>query len=304
MKNNYKGLLADVLNIKYYENEPLSEHCSFKIGGPCPIFIEIDSVSTLQTIVRKFNEAGIDFLFLGNGSNMLFPDEGIDKPVIHFASEFNKLTVNGDRIFAQAGISLAALANAAQRAGLSGLEFASGIPGSLGGAVLMNAGAYGGEMSQVLESAELMDKHGNINTFKCEEMNFGYRHSLAMTDSLIVLSATFKLKFADKAEILAAQQELNKRRREKQPLSFPSAGSFFKRPEGNFASALIEQSGLKGFRIGGAEVSTLHAGFIINVDNASYSDVIALMEHIQKTILSKHGILLQPEVRIIQGNNK
>lgn len=304
MDNTYKGLLADVLNVKYYENEALKEHCSFKIGGACPLFVEIDSIFTIQQIIAKLNEKNLKFMILGNGSNVLFPDEGIDEVVLHFGADFNKMSISGDEIYAEAGVSLASLANTAQKAGLSGLEFASGIPGTLGGAVLMNAGAYGGDMSQVIRRVIAIDRLGNKLELSNPQMNFGYRHSRAMTDSLIVLGAYIKLKPGDKAEILKCQQDLNKRRSEKQPLNFPSAGSFFKRPSGNFAGALIEDCKLKGFRIGDAQVSELHAGFIINVGTATYKDVVSLMEHVQKTVFDKHGIMLNPEVRIIKGRNK
>lgn len=304
MDNTYKGLLADVLNVKYYENEPLKEHCSFKIGGACPLFVEIDSIFTIQQIIAKLNEKNLKFMILGNGSNVLFPDEGIDEVVLHFGADFNKVSISGDEIYAEAGVSLASLANTAQKAELSGLEFASGIPGTLGGAVLMNAGAYGGEMSQVIKSVIAIDRLGNKLELDNPQMNFGYRQSRAMTDGLIVLGAYIKLKPGDKAEILKCQQDLNKRRSEKQPLNFPSAGSFFKRPSGNFAGALIEDCKLKGFRIGDAQVSELHAGFIINVGTATYKDVVSLMEHVQKAVFDKHGIMLNPEVRIIKGRNK
>lgn len=299
MQESLKRLLKHFASLNYSENEALSSHTSIRVGGRCKLFIEVESTDVLAELLQRCRAEGIPYIVLGNGSNMLFSDDGFDGVVLHIGKGMADMHVHDGIIEAQAGVSLAALANFAQKNSLSGLEFASGIPGSLGGAVLMNAGAYGGEMCQVILDVSLMDASGRVFTLSNEEMAFGYRKSKAMQERLIVLSARMQLRLGDKDAILALQQELNQRRREKQPLNFPSAGSFFKRPTGYFAGALIEGAGLKGKSIGGAQVSLLHAGFLINTGNASAADFVALMRLIQETIKEKYDVVLEPEVRLI-----
>ncbi len=289
--------LYDIPDITVKENEPLSQHSSFKIGGPAKVFIEAKTANAVVSAREVLNKFNLLPLVIGNGSNILFPDCGIDGFVLKLSC--NKVTVNKNRLYAEAGASLALIANIAMRNSLTGLEFAHGIPGTLGGAVIMNAGAYGGEMSQVLNSSMYLSKDG-IFELSLQEHNFGYRTSFYKHNpELTVLSATFDLHEGTSTEISDKMSELATRRREKQPLEFPSAGSVFKRPEGYFAGALIEQCGLKGFSVGGASVSQKHAGFIINKGGATADDVKKLIEHIQSTVLRETGVLLECEICIL-----
>jgi UDP-N-acetylmuramate dehydrogenase len=257
-------------------------------------------VEELQQILQLQREQAIACFLMGNGSNLLIRDGGIRGLVIVLADRFSSVIQESTvQIKAQAGVRLGALARFAWQKGLGGLEFASGIPGTLGGAVTMNAGAYGGEMQQVIESVTAINHEGELFTFNGEEMDFGYRHSRIMEEDLIVVEATLKLVPKEPQEIKAYMDDLAERRRSKQPIQYPSAGSFFKRPPGNFAGALIEQAGLKGTRVGDAQVSELHAGFIINLGEATAKDVLQLKELVQQRVFEQSGILLEPEVRIV-----
>ena len=243
-------------------------------------------------------ESGVPVTVIGCGSNLLVSDAGIRGLVIALGKPFSRIEVRGNAIFAQAGARLSAVANAALAHGLTGLEFASGIPGSVGGGAYMNAGAYGGQLSDVLTEVELL-RDGMAVRVPASEMDFGYRHSAAMESGALITGATFALQPGDPEEIRARMDDLNGRRRDKQPLEYPSAGSTFKRPEGYFAGALIEQAGLKGCRIGGAMVSEKHAGFIVNAGNATAQDVFELIMRVQHTVLDRSGVWLEPEVRLI-----
>ena len=244
-------------------------------------------------------QEGWPLLVLGNGSNLLAADSGLDMLVVH-TGRLDSLERAGEKtIRAGAGVSLAKLSSFAQREGLSGLEFAHGIPGSLGGGVCMNAGAYGGEMKQVLSAVTAWFPGGGVRRLSLEELHLSYRHSIFSEKQGAVLEAEFHLEPGDPAQIQAQTADFDRRRREKQPLEYPSAGSTFKRPEGHFAGALIEQCGLKGFRTGGAQVSEKHAGFVINAGGASCADILALVAHIQKTVYGQTGVHLEPEVRIV-----
>lgn len=280
-------------------NSPLKNLTTMRVGGNAACLVEARDAATVKTVVETTKAFKVPLLVIGNGSNMVVSDQGFPGVVLHISKEMAQIHCDGERIIAQAGALLPAVSRLAADNSLTGLEFASGIPGSIGGAVVMNAGAYGSEMKHVLESVEVL-ADGQIKTFSVDDLNLSYRHSILMNHpDWIVLSATFKLAHGDHAQIIAQMNDLNARRREKQPLQYPSSGSFFKRPEGHFAGALIEQSNLKGFSVGGAQVSQLHAGFVINTGNATADDVYQLMLHVQKTVMEKFQVSLQPEVRLI-----
>lgn len=294
---NIEKLYAFAPRARVLENEPLARHTTFRVGGPADVLFLPESAQELQRAMELAREAGEDCLVIGNGSNLLVRDGGVRGLVIKLAGPMSGVSVEGTAIRAQAGASLSQVSRAALQASLTGLEFASGIPGSLGGALAMNAGAYGGELSQVVrEAMVLMD--GRVQTLSREELAMGYRTTRVLREGGIVLSAVLDLKEGDAPQIAATMDELNRRRREKQPLSFPSAGSTFKRPEGYFAGALIEQAGLKGYAIGGAQVSEKHAGFLINRGGATASDLLRLIEYVQERVYAQSGVRLETEVRI------
>ena len=294
---NIEKLYAFAPRARVLENEPLARHTTFRVGGPADVLFLPESAEELRRAMELAREAGEDCLVIGNGSNLLVRDGGVRGLVIKLAGPMSGISVEGNSIRAQAGASLSQVSRAALQASLTGLEFASGIPGSLGGALAMNAGAYGGELSQVVrEATALLD--GEVRTLSREELAMGYRTSRLLREGGIVLSAVLDLKEGDASEIAETMDELNRRRREKQPLSFPSAGSTFKRPEGYFAGALIEQAGLKGYAIGGAQVSEKHAGFLINRGGATASDLLRLIEYVQERVYAQSGVRLETEVRI------
>jgi UDP-N-acetylmuramate dehydrogenase len=279
------------------ENEPMAAHCSFRIGGPAEVFAEPEDEKTLCALWRWLRAHDAPVTVVGNGTNLLVHDEGVRGVVLHLGEGFSEVRPEDGGLYACAGATLAHLATAAKDAGLAGLEFAHGIPGSLGGAVLMNAGAYGGEMRDVVTSVCYLNKNGEIG--ETWEPGFAYRRSRFMDRDELIIGAHLRLTPGDPAAIHARMMELWAKRSASQPLDKPSAGSTFKRPATGYAAALIEQAGLKGFAIGGAQVSEKHAGFVINTGNATFADVTALMEHIQKTVFEKSGVRLEPEVRII-----
>lgn len=282
------------------KEEPMARHTTFRVGGPARRFVRPVSQEACGALLELADREGWPVLVIGNGSNLLVSDAGLDRLVVHTGG-LDSLERTGERtIRAGAGVSLARLASFAQREGLGGLEFAHGIPGSLGGAVCMNAGAYGGEMKQAVASVTAWFPGEGVKELPAGELDLGYRHSIFSSRQGAVLAAEFMLAPRDMDEIRAEIEELDRRRREKQPLEFPSAGSTFKRPEGHFAGGLIEQCGLKGFRIGGAQVSEKHAGFVINTGGAACADVLALIEHIQKTVMEQTGVKLETEVKILR----
>lgn len=283
------------------EQEPMSRHTSFHIGGPAALMALPKSREEAACAVRTAAGLGIAPFFMGNGSNLLVPDEGVDRFLIKSVPGLERCQVQGTQLLAGAGISLARLAAFARDEGLTGLEFAHGIPGSVGGAVCMNAGAYGGEMSQVVSSAAVLFPDEGIRTLTGEALGFSYRHSL-LTDCPdgVVLSAVFRLQPGDPAAIKAKMDELMTRRKTSQPFEYPSAGSTFKRPEGHYAAALIDQCGLKGLTVGGAQVSEKHAGFVINTGRATCDDVTDLMAEIQTRVFNATGVRLDPEVKIVE----
>ena len=279
-------------------DEPMAAHTTFRVGGPADLFYLPRSAAELKKALQAADSAGVPALVIGNGSNLLVRDGGVHGLVIALGEDFSTVRVEGTTLFAEAGARLSRVAQTAQAAGLAGLEFASGIPGTLGGGVAMNAGAYGGQISDVLIDAEVL-LDGEVRTLDRAALEMGYRSTLPLRKGGIVTSARFELTPDDPAVIDARMRELNARRRDKQPLNFPSAGSTFKRPEGYFAGALIEGAGLKGASVGGAQVSHKHAGFIVNTGSATAADVLALIHHVQEAVYQKDGVRLELEVRVV-----
>lgn len=275
--------------------EPMSRHTTFRIGGPAELFVETSGVDAAKLALESAYAAGVTPTVIGNGSNLLVSDDGIKGLVIKISG--GECTCDEGKVSVDAGVSLVTVSRFAQRMQLEGMEFLYGIPGSMGGAVVMNAGAYGGEISQILTGTTYYSPSDGVCELSAEEHDFGYRTSFFKHNpQAIVLRSSFKLKSCDGKEVLSRMDELMKRRRDKQPLEYPSAGSVFKRPPGYFAGALIEQCGLKGFSVGGAQVSEKHAGFIINRGEATCDDVCKLIEHIRKTVLKNTGVELECEV--------
>lgn len=294
------ALFAEKLGATVEFNAPMKKYTSFKCGGNASILITPDSSDSLQKIISYCYTKNVKPLMIGNGSNLLVTDNGIDNVVIKIGSKMSKIELIDDTtIFCEAGASLKSLCMFALENSLSGLEFAYGIPGTLGGAVYMNAGAYGGEMKDVLFSCKHIDADGNIGELLQDELDLRYRGSAYTDNGFTIVSAIMKLKKAEMTDIKAAMDDKLQRRKDKQPLEYPSAGSTFKRPEGYFAGALIEESGLKGYTVGGAQVSEKHAGFVINKNKATATDVITLIKDVQKIVFEKHGVMLETEVKII-----
>lgn len=292
--------LAQQLGCKVYRNEPLSEHTTFRIGGPCTVMIVPDNVEDLSKLVRFSSENGLRTLVMGKGSNMLCADEGFKGAVFLFDNTMGEIEQTDDvTLRAFSGASLISVCRKALELSLTGLEFAYGIPGTVGGGVYMNAGAYGGEMKDVVSSVTAMDRRGNLRTYRPAQLDFTYRRSRFYHSDEMIISADFTLKQGDKAEIEAKMKELMGRRKDKQPLEFPNAGSTFKRPEGQFAGKLIQDCGLRGYSVGGAQVSEKHCGFVINKGGATCNDVRGLIDHIQRTVHDDTGFDLECEVRII-----
>ena len=286
--------------VKYTENADMAKHTTFRIGGPARLLVEPNSVDSLEAILKACKAEGVKPIVLGNGSNVLVRDEGIDGVVIVMGDEFSKIEYAGnDLVRVQAGAKLVDLCRFALEYSLGGLEFAFGIPGTVGGAAFMNAGAYGGEMKDVVWVVNHIDLDGNRGSFQGSELDFSYRHSAYVDSDLIITSVIFHLEQDNAEGIKNNMDDVQRRRKAKQPLEYPSAGSTFKRPEGYFAAALIDECGLKGYSVGGAQVSEKHAGFVINTGGATAADVLALMDHVQKTVLEQKGVALEPEVRII-----
>ncbi len=290
-KKKYPGAAAR-------ENEPMSAHTSLKIGGEAAAYFEPVSAEELKSIVSACAEEGLRYFVLGKGSNVLFADGRLDLAVIS-TSGLSEIKTEGETITAGAGAALSKIASAALAASLTGFETLHGIPGSLGGAVYMNAGAYGGEIKDVCESVTVLE-NGEIREYAARDCDFSYRHSAFEEKEAVIISARFRLKPGDPEKIRAIMRDLSDRRRAKQPLEFPSAGSTFKRPTGDFAARLIEAAGLKGRQNGGAQVSEKHAGFLINRGGATFEDFYGLMVTVQKEVFKFSGVLLEPEVRIIR----
>ncbi len=280
-------------------NEPMKNHTAFKIGGPADLMILPKSVEEIEKILNILLSCQEGCFIMGNGSNLLVSDKGIRGTVLKIGDQFSNVDIEDTAIRAQAGLLLSSLSKMAAKEALSGIEFAGGIPGTLGGAVAMNAGAYGGEMKDIVEEVTLIDRKGKITRLGRDAMSFGYRTSIVSESNQIVLDALLKLRKGETAEILGKMNELNQRRSDKQPLTVPSAGSTFKRPEGYFAGKLIQDAGLKGLRHGDAMVSDKHSGFVVNTGKASAEDVLALIKTVQKVVFDKFGVMLETEVRFI-----
>ncbi|MBR1861802.1 MAG: UDP-N-acetylmuramate dehydrogenase [Lachnospiraceae bacterium] len=280
--------------------ETLSAHTSFRIGGAAGCFVEIGSPKELTDVSEYLKREKIRFFVLGNGSNTLFSDEGFDGVVLHIGKGLSEIKVRGNVIYAGAGALLSAVSKQAAANSLSGLEFAAGIPGTVGGGLVMNAGAYDGEMKQVVKSAQVITPEGGLRELGIGELKLDYRSSILRHSGYIVTGVTFELKPGDKNRILGMMEDFGIRRREKQPLELPSAGSTFKRPEGNFAGKLIMDAELRGFQIGGARVSDKHCGFIVNTGNATSEDVVKLIETVQKRVYERFGVMLEPEIEIVK----
>lgn len=281
-------------------DEPMKLHTTFRIGGNADYFVKPESIEEIKALTECAKRHGIAYYVLGNGSNMLISDEGYRGMIIRLGEEFSAITMqDNDMISVQAGAKLSRIGNEAAAKGLTGFEFASGIPGTVGGAVVMNAGAYGGEIKDIIVSATVLTQEGNVVTLSNDELELGYRTSIIQKKGYIVLLAVFKLEKGDEAQIRSRMKELAEKRREKQPLEYPSAGSTFKRPEGFFAGKLIADAGLKGFKVGGAQVSEKHAGFVINTGSATACDVIELTDEVKRKIKQIYGVELELEVKKI-----
>lgn len=284
-------------NIK--QNEPMKAHTSFKIGGEADVFVSPTTKEQLVDVINICKTHQVPYYIIGNGSNLLVSDKGFRGVIIEVSKNLSAIRVEDNRIVAQSGALLARIAKVAEGESLTGFEFAHGIPGTLGGAVTMNAGAYDGEISHVIVSAEVIDEAGSIKILSKDELELGYRTSIIQKKGYIVLEATIQLQQGIQENITARMKELAQKRRDKQPLEYPSAGSTFKRPVGHFAGKLIMDSGLRGFAIGGAKVADKHCGFVINSDEATFEDVMNLIEHIQHVVKDKFQVDLEPEVRVI-----
>ncbi len=281
------------------EQEPMDRHTTFRIGGPADHFLQPRDAGELQRIIDICEREQVPWFIMGNGSNLLVSDRGYRGVVIQLYRNMAQISIEGCRMTAQAGAPLTALSKRAMDASLSGLEFAGGIPGTLGGAVAMNAGAYGGEMKDVLEEVRVLDRSGRQSSLQADQLEMGYRTSVIKTEGYIVLEAVLKLHPGDAGMIRDTMQDLAKRRASKQPLEYPSAGSTFKRPEGYFAGKLIMDAGLKGYRSGDAQVSEKHCGFVINRGHATGADVAAVMSHVKKKVREQFQVELEPEVRFL-----
>lgn len=298
-KEMYDSLKEVISEELIFIDEPMDKHISFRVGGPADILVRPTTEEEIKAVFKFATEKNIPFFVKGNGTNILIKDGGFRGLVIELSDNFSDYKIEGNLITVQTGALLSVIGREAMRASLTGFEFASGIPGTLGGALAMNAGAYGGEMKNIVKSARLMDCEGNITEYTNEEMNFGYRHSRLTDEKKIAISAVIELEKGNYEEIKEKMDDLAYQRRSKQPLEYPSAGSTFKRPEGYFAGKLIQDSNLKGKSLGGAQVSEKHSGFVINHNNATATDIINLIEHVKDTVYSSQGVHLEEEVKII-----
>lgn len=298
---SFKAALLEK-EIHFTENESMSLHTTFKIGGAADVFIRVKNAEQLENTLKLAKEYSVPYFILGKGSNLLVSDLGIEGAIIT-TKQLENIKVEGNRIICEAGAHLSRLCTEAMNNGLTGLEFAYGIPGSVGGALYMNAGAYGGEMSQVVVGAYCINENLEREYIDLKDMHLGYRTSVFKKNNAIITKIIFELKTGDKKLIKQKMDELMQRRLDKQPLDFPSAGSTFKRPPDNFAGALIEKNNLKGVKIGGAMVSDKHAGFVINEGNAKAQDVLDLIEHIKETVYKNNGVMLEPEI-IFKGRKQ
>lgn len=291
-------LKATFKDIEILKDEPMKKHTTFRVGGPAEMYVS-PSLDEISEIMAAAGEFGIPVTIIGNGSNLLVGDKGISGLVLEIGKEAEEITVEGNRLRVSAGAMLSKAANVAASNNLGGMEFAAGIPGSLGGAVVMNAGAYGGEMKDIIESVEVLTAEGQKKTLSLKELDLSYRHSCIQEKGYIVLSAVLRLESRPEEEIRAVMAELRDKRVDKQPLEFASAGSTFKRPEGYFAGKLIQDAGLRGYSVGDAQVSEKHCGFVINRGNATAAQILQLISDVQKKVLEEFGVELETEVKMI-----
>lgn len=282
-------------------NEPMAAHTTFRVGGPAECMVEIEDAGQLAKLLRYMNQVECPFTVVGNGSNLLVSDKGYQGVILLIGKKMSEIRVEGNRIYAQAGASMAQIASAAQKSGLTGLEFASGIPGTVGGGVVMNAGAYGGELAQVVKEVHVISIEGEELCLDNDTMEFGYRRSILRENPFVVTEIVTELQPGDPGQIKAKMDELAAKRREKQPLEYPSAGSTFKRPEGYYAGELIMKAGLRGFQIGGARVADKHCGFVVNMGNATAADVMDVICEVQSRVKECFGVNLEPEI-VFLGN--
>ena len=300
MNQEIKKMFCDLLGEdRVFTDEPMKQHTTFKIGGPADYFLVPETGAEVGEIIKICKQTDTPYFILGNGSNLLVGDGGYRGAVIQVYRNMSAVTTEGTTITAQAGALLSAVAAAAKNASLTGFEFAGGIPGTVGGAAVMNAGAYGGEMKDVLVEVTVMDAEGNIFTIPAEKLELGYRTSIIKKAGYIVLEAKIRLKEGDQEAIKERMKELTIQRTTKQPLEYPSAGSTFKRPEGYFAGKLVMDSGLRGYQVGGAQVSEKHCGFVINAGGATAKDVRTLMDNVRDIVYEKYGVTLEPEVKFL-----
>ena len=300
MSRQLYDILRDIVGeMRIRQDEPMKNHTTFRVGGPARYFVSPANASELAAVLDACRRDGSPWFILGNGSNLLVSDQGFHGTVVDMGRGFTSIRTEGEKVFADSGLLLSQIARKACETGLSGLEFAAGIPGSLGGAVVMNAGAYGSEMKDVLESVRVLTPEGKERRIPAEELELGYRTSAVQKNGYVVLGAVFSLKPAPREEIRARMDELAAARREKQPLEYPSGGSTFKRPEGYFAGKLIQDAGLKGFRIGDAQVSEKHCGFVINRGQALAADVMAVCRCVSDTVYRQTGIRLEMELKTL-----
>ena len=281
-----------------FMEEPMKKHTTFRVGGPADVLVQPDETA-LAAILALCRQYHVPYSFIGNGSNLLVGDKGIRGVVIEMTDPMGNIEVDGTKITAQAGAMLSKIANTATSNGLGGMEFAAGIPGSVGGAVVMNAGAYGGEMKDIIEKVYVLDENGAQLELDRDALDLGYRHSCIPEKKYIVTKVVLELVPRNEAEIRSEMKELNEKRAEKQPLQYPSAGSTFKRPEGYFAGKLIMDAGLRGYQVGGAQVSEKHCGFVINKGDATAADICQLMQDVSDKVQAQFGVVLEPEVKMI-----
>lgn len=301
MKEDIKNRLEQIVGCEGVNtDEPMSHHTTFRIGGKADYFVSPKTKEQIRELIDYCKEAGISYYLIGNGSNLLVGDKGFRGVIIQIDRAFGEIEfLDEQTVKAQAGVMLSKLAAEVAERSLTGFEFASGIPGTLGGAVYMNAGAYGGEIKDCIVSALVLDENNEMKTLSKEELQLTYRNSIVAKKGYTVLEAVFHFEKGEKEAILAKMAELNGQRREKQPLNYPSAGSTFKRPEGHFAGKLIMDAGLRGYRVGGAMVSEKHCGFVVNVERAAAKDVVTLIEDVDRIVFEQFGIHLEPEVRFL-----
>lgn len=298
-KNQLIQILKEIEVGEVRIDEMMKNHTSFKIGGPADIMILPKDEDEILRAIKACRDNNIDFFIMGNGSNLLIKDGGIRGVVIKINDNFNDIKISGDKVYAKAGALLTALSRRAAENSLTGVEFANGIPGTIGGAVTMNAGAYGGEIKDIVTKVRVIDKGNNIIEYKNDDMNFGYRTSKVIEDDLVVLGMEIQLKDGNYNKIKEKMQELTKKRTSKQPLELPSGGSTFKRPKGYYAGKLIDDSNLRGFQYGGAQVSEKHCGFVVNIGGATCEDVLGIIKTVQKTVMDKFGVELETEIKVI-----